>query len=56
MAKAVIDNVTEVTVRYGAGQATSITTRNGRIEKVTTWTPGVPRSTRRTESIPKRLK
>lgn len=51
-----LDGVTEVVVRYGLGFATSVTTRHGRIEKVTTWVPGIPNSTKRTESVPKRLK
>lgn len=39
---------TKVLTQYGKGQeAVSITTRNGRVTKVTTWKPGRPGSTDR---------
>lgn len=46
--------MTEVTVTYAAGQNVSITTRNGALHKVTTWTSGVPGSTSRVTNGPVR--
>lgn len=43
-------------MQYAKGQNVSITTRDGRITKVTTWVTGVPDSTKRTKSLPKRFK
>lgn len=48
--------MTEVKVQYAAGQNVSVTVRGGRIDKVTTWTTGVPGSTKRTTALPKRFK
>lgn len=47
----------EVVTNYTKSLNMSVTTRNGRIDKVTMWTTGAPKSeTKRTESIPKRFR
>ena len=48
---------TEVTVNYTKSLNMSVTTRDGRIDKVTMWTTGAPASeTKRTETLSKRFK
>jgi len=49
-------NETVVTQNYTKTQNVSVTTRDGRIDKVTLWTTGVPLSTKVVAEVPRRLR
>lgn len=56
MAKKTASNVTEVVQKYTGTQNLSITLRDGRIDKVTTWVTGHPaEATKRIGSVPTRF-
>lgn len=47
---------TTVTQNYSRSQNVSVTVRDGRIDKVTTWTTGKPASTRVLAEVPRGLR
>lgn len=56
MARMAETSETIVVQNYTRTLNVSVTTRDGRVDKVTTWTTGKPKSTRVLAEVPKRLR